>query len=86
MPVEILGVVRADEMDRLVVPGRMVEQFLPHRPRLIELLEDQPFLPPGIVDGDIAVPAAALDPVGFQLVIGGVAGRDLLRRQRPPSG
>ncbi len=82
--VEVLGIVRADEMDRLVVPGRVVEQFLPDRPRFVELLEDDAFLMAVMADGYIAPPAIALDRLGrvLDLVIGRVAGGDLLRRQR----
>jgi hypothetical protein len=59
--VEILGVVGTDEVDGLVIPRGVVEQVLPDRPGLIELLEDQAFLPARIVDRHAAVPATPLD-------------------------
>jgi hypothetical protein len=44
MAVEILRVVRADEVDGLVVPARVVEQLFPDRAGLVELLHSQAFL------------------------------------------
>ena len=62
----------------------MVEQLFPDRAGLVELLEDDALLLAGIVDRDIAPPAAAVDGLRglLDLVVGGVAGSDLRGRQR----
>src|SRR5690606_14533421 len=62
--VEIFGVVRADEVDCLAEPGRVVDEALPGRPAFIDLLEDEALLPAGvIVELDLAMPAVADEAV-----------------------
>ena len=72
MVVEVLRVVGPHEVGDLVEPGRVVDELLPDRAGLVELLEDHPFLAGGVAHADPPEPALSLDVGGRDRVVGRV--------------